>query len=142
MKLDKLRALLMALWVGGFVLSAGLIMLELLMSPALRTDDVEKLVRNLIGCLLPGIALMTTLYFVPKPPSVVLSPGQTRMALMLTIVFLFAVVCDTALAMWKGTNITQRDGNSFQLLIEAQPVLIGVVAYIFGQGTHAAAPSV
>jgi len=132
MRLDKLRSLLIFIWLGGGVIAAIAIGIELVMSQ-IEPKNVEPLFRNLLGAISPALGLMISLYFVPELSKVTLTKGQKQVSIVLSLVYILAIVLVTIYVLYFGSNLTQSKGNSYEMLLELQSIIIGIIAYIFGK---------
>lgn len=135
MTIDTFRSVFILVWIAGLVICCLIIGVELLLAEHLKFDHIEKLYENLSGCLFPSIALMITTYFTVNLHDVPLTKGQMRVSVILSSIYILAVLTVTVFILFISTdNIDQEKGNSYQLLLTAQPLLTGVLAYIFGKG--------
>lgn len=139
MTVDTLRSRILAIWIGGTVVSyVILVIVGLLRLHGLHFEDLADTSRNLSLVVAPTLLMLLGHYFVDRQPHVETTVGQQRLVLVISIVYVCAFVGITAVTtISPSIKIDQPGINHYLLLNPWQPVVVGPIFYVFGASRRA-----
>lgn len=141
--LDHLRSHVLLSWLGVYVFNIALFLIVSIQFKDYSLSDVEGYLSTHLADLTmvfaPSMLILVGLWFVPAPPDVKLTNGQSTVALALSWFFLLSISTVTLFAALETVNHCLQDSegirrckNAYQALNLWQPVAFGPLLYIFG----------
>jgi len=134
MTIDDLRSRILQIWIAGIVLSYVMLTGAAIMRLyRLSFDDIAASSRDLSTIVAPTVLMIVGHYFVDRQTNVTPTPGQVRIVLLLSALYVIGFVAITAVMLFvEGSKINQPGINNYSWLAPWQPVVVGPTFYIFG----------